>query len=105
MSRPKKYLLGMILVSLFVFLGTSSITITSFGALSLLALIVFAIFLTSLPMLFFLWKDIAALENIGVEWGRVKYVIYFLAILFPSYVMTLIYWLVSHRKISNTVMD
>ena len=95
----------MVLVSLFGFLGTSSITIYSLGVLSLAALFLFAILLTSLPMLFLLWKDIAALQRIGVEWGRMKYLFYVFAILFPSYVMTPIYWIVSHRKISNSTVE
>jgi len=105
MSRPKKYLIGMILVSLFGFLGTSSITITSFGTLSLVALFVFAILLTSLPMLFLLWKDITALRAKGVGWSRSRYVVYLLAIVLPSYIMTLMYWLVSHRKITSSEIE
>jgi hypothetical protein len=90
------------LVSLFGFSGTLTFTIYSLGTLSFFAILLFAWVLTSLPMLFLLQKDITAIRNKGVRWARSRYVVYILAVVFPSYIITPIYWLVSHRKITNS---
>lgn len=92
----------MALVSLMGFSGTLTFTIFSAGTLSFFALLLFAWILTSLPMLFLLWKDITAIRNKGVSWARSRYVVYMLAVVFPSYIITPIYWLISHRKITSS---
>jgi hypothetical protein len=101
MTRPTKYLVGMGLISLLGFVGTSSVTIYSLGLLSFVALFLFAVVVTSLPMLFLLWKDVTAIRRLGVEWKKSRYVIYALAIVLPSYVMTPLYWFVSQRKVNH----
>lgn len=102
MSRPKRYLIGMVVVSLLGFAGTTTVTVYSIGTLSFVALALFAIVITSIPMLILLWKDITSLRQRGIEWKKSRYAVYTLAIFLPSWVMTPLYLLASTRKIANT---
>lgn len=102
MARPKRHLIGMIVVSLIGFSSVGTITVFSAGTLSLAALFVFAVILTSIPMLYLLSNDITAIRNKGVNWGSSRFIIYILAVIFPSYIVTPLYWYVSHRKITSS---
>ena len=85
---PIRYIIGMVFVSFVGFTGTSSITVLSAGLLSAVALVLFALLITSIPMVYFVGKDFAALNQRGVDWPKRKLPYYLFIILLPSWVMT-----------------
>lgn len=81
----------MILISLFGFFGTSTVTIFSAGILSFAALFIFAIVVTSLPMILLLREDFLALDRNNVKWPSSRKKHYFAAIILPAWFMTPLY--------------
>jgi hypothetical protein len=101
MERPRGYLTGMIIVSSLSFLVTTSLTILSGGFLFVTVVLVLKVFITSLPMLFLVWRDITALRQRGVYFGSSRWGYYLLTLLLPSYVMTAVYWYLTQGKIND----
>ena len=98
-SFPKRYLIGMVIISLISSTGEGTVTVFG-GPISIPILILSFLIVTAIPMLFLISKDMAALRDRGVVWNqKSRWFYYVLTVLLPAWLMTIIYWFRRNGKI------